>query len=123
MTFRHPEERPADARDELTVSVRSLDGARIVAAEGTVDLHTAGQLTDAITAALAHQPTRLVIDLTAVRFLSAAGLHVLLKADHAAGDRTQVKVVATGPALHTITLTALDRVLAVHPTLADATGH
>jgi anti-sigma B factor antagonist len=122
VTLPDPEERPAGPRDELTVSVRSLGGAQVVAAEGTIDLRTATQLTDAVTAAMAQQPARLVIDLTAVGFLASAGLHVLLNAQHDARDCTQVNVVATGPALHTITLTALDRVLAVHPTLADAMG-
>lgn len=102
------------------MSVRRLAGVPVVAADGTVDLHTVPRLADAVAAALTQRPARLVIDLTEVGFLAAAGLHVLLDAQHDAGDRTQLRVVATGTALRSISLTAQDEVLAIYPTLADA---
>ena len=102
------------------MSVRRLGGAQVVAAEGPVDLHTVPRLADAVATALAQRPAKLVIDLTEVGFLAAAGLHVLLDARHDAGDGTQVRVVATGAALRSISVTAVDEVLAVYPTLADA---
>ncbi|WP_410641368.1 hypothetical protein [Amycolatopsis sp. lyj-346] len=55
-------------------------------------------------------------------FLASAGLHVLLDAQQNAAGQTRLRVVATGAALRSITLTALDEVLTVHPTLSDATG-
>jgi anti-sigma B factor antagonist len=111
---------PADPRDELAVSVRRFDAAQVVTAEGTLDLHTAPRLADAVATALAQRPAKLVIDLTEVDFLAAAGLHVLLCAQQDAGDSKQLRVVATGNALRSISLTAVDEVLAIYPTLAAA---
>ena len=57
---------------------------------GQVDLLTAGQLADAVTAALTRCPPVLLIDLTAVTFLDSTGLSVLAQAD-AAGIGTRVQ--------------------------------
>ncbi|MBE1498179.1 anti-anti-sigma factor [Amycolatopsis lexingtonensis] len=103
------------------MSTSTLEGALVVAAVGTVDLRTASCLSDAVVDAVNRRPATLVVDLTGVDFLAAAGLHVLLGARRAAGEHTRLRVVASGAALRTITLTASDEVLAVYPTLADAT--
>jgi anti-sigma B factor antagonist len=97
------------------VSVWRLDAARVVTAEGTVDLRTRTRLAQAITAAIAKQPAEVVIDLSGVDFLSSAGLHVLLDAHHDAANRTRLRVVATGMPLRTVILAGLDKVLAVYP--------
>jgi anti-sigma B factor antagonist len=120
VTLPDPEGLPAGPRDEQAVSVRRLGGVQVVAAEGTVDLHTVPRLADAVAAALTQRPAKLVIDLTEVGFPAAAGLHVLLDAQHEAGDSTQLRVVATGTARRSISLTAQDEVPAIYPTLAEA---
>ncbi|WP_439377223.1 STAS domain-containing protein [Amycolatopsis lexingtonensis] len=116
-----PEEPQAGLRENLVVSTCTLEGALVVAAVGTVDLRTAARLSDAVAEAVTRRPAKLVVDLTGVNFLAAAGLHVLLGAQRAAGEHTRLRVVATGAARRTITLTASDEVLAVYPTLTDAT--
>lgn len=120
MTLPDPEGLPAGTRDELAVSVRRLAGVQVVVAEGTVDRHTVRPLAVAVAAALTQRPARLVIDLTEVGFLAAAGLHVLLDAQHDAGESTQLRVVATDSALRSICVSTVDKVLAIYPTLADA---
>src|SRR5690242_121658 len=117
-----PEDPPTGLREDLVVSVCAREGALVVAAAGTVDLRTAPRLSDAVARGAAQRPVKLVVDLTEVEFLASAGLHVLLDARRAVGEHTRLRVVATGAALRTITLTALDEVLAVYPTVADATG-
>lgn len=117
-----PDEPLAGPRDDLVVSVRAVGGAQVLTVEGTVDIRTAARLSEAVTEVMARRPARVVIDLTAVDFLASAGLHVLLVAQHAAGEHTLLRVVATGPGLRSLSLTALDEVLAVYPTLSDATG-
>ncbi|WP_410596509.1 STAS domain-containing protein [Amycolatopsis sp. lyj-23] len=105
------------------LSVRRFGVVPVVIAEGTVDLRTRPQLAHVITAAVARQPADVVIDLTGVGFLSVTGLHVLLDARRAAGDRTRLRVLAAGEPLRMITLTEADQVLAVYSALPDGTGH
>lgn len=85
---------PDGLREDLVLSVRRFGVVPVVIAEGTVDLRTGPQLAHVITAAVARQPADVVIDLTGVGFLSVTGLHVLLDARRAAGDRTRLRVLA-----------------------------
>jgi anti-sigma B factor antagonist len=110
---------PAGPREELAVSVRRFDGAQVVTASGTIDLRTRPQLARAITAAVAERPADVVIDLTDVDFMSSVGLHVLLDARQEAGNRTRLRVIATGRPLRTVTDTGLDETLAVYPARPD----
>jgi anti-sigma B factor antagonist len=90
------------------------------AAAGAVDLATAPTLHNAVTATLADGPSRAIIDLSDVDFLTSVGLTILGKARRDAARHTAVRVVATGTARRAITLTGLDDLLSTHPTLADA---
>jgi anti-sigma B factor antagonist len=90
-----------------------------VTASGTIDLRTRPQLARAITAAVAERPADVVIDLTDVDFMSSVGLHVLLDARQEAGNRTRLRVIATGRPLRTVTDTGLDETLAVYPARPD----
>lgn len=114
---------PDGLREDLVLSVRRFGVVPVVIAEGTVDLRTGPQLAHVITVAVARQPADVVIDLTGVRFLSVTGLHVLLDARRAAGNRTRLRVLAAGEPLRMITLTEADQVLAVYSALPDGTGH
>lgn len=98
------------------------EAAVVLDAVGEVDLYTSPLLADAVTAALAETPARLVIDLTGVTFLASTGLSVLLQADQSAGNSTQVRIVipAEGPLQRTFTATGLHELLAVFPTRTDA---
>ncbi len=103
------------------MSVHRFDGVPVVTAEGTVDLRTGPTLARAITAALAPQPADVVIDLSGVGFMAAAGVHVLLDAQHNAGASTRLRVLAPDSLLRIVTITELDQVLAVYPALSAGT--
>ncbi|MCV7283029.1 STAS domain-containing protein [Mycolicibacterium flavescens] len=71
----------------------------VVTASGDLDMLTAPQLREAIAAALAKNPTGLVVDLTPVEFLGSAGMQVLMETHNQTdGTETRFAVVAEGPA-------------------------
>jgi anti-sigma B factor antagonist len=112
---------PVDDQD-MAVSVHEQGDAVVVEVVGEVDLLTAPRLHDAVMTALASGPRVVVIDLLGVSFLGSSGLAVLVEAhQQAAGERTQLRVVAEGPAtLRPLQVTALDRQLPLYPSRADA---
>jgi anti-sigma B factor antagonist len=70
--------------DWLTISVTTAgDGRQVVHLSGELDLATAPQLADALTATIASDGVAdVVIDLDALSFIDAAGLDVILHAHH-----------------------------------------
>ncbi|WP_370444737.1 STAS domain-containing protein [Amycolatopsis sp. CA-128772] len=52
----------------MSVSLRQVETALVLSVGGEVDLVTAPELNDAVTAALAEAPAVLIVDLTAVTF-------------------------------------------------------
>ncbi|WP_156755208.1 STAS domain-containing protein [Actinokineospora pegani] len=107
----------------LTVTAHPLPtGALVVTACGEVDLTSSPLLRDALLAHLRPGPPHLVVDLTGVRLLDAAGLAVLLvvrKAAAAAGTRLSV-VGDARPVLLPLAVTGLDDVFELHTDLAGA---
>ncbi|CAA0132129.1 Anti-sigma-F factor antagonist RsfB [Mycolicibacterium vanbaalenii] len=75
-----------------------VDGVIVVEAVGAVDMLTAPQLQEVVTAALERQPAGLIIDMTRVDFLGSAGMQVLLVTRDRLGSSTRFGVVADGPA-------------------------
>lgn len=115
---------PSDGRGLLAVAV-TCDGVAIVLrVGGEIDFVTAGQVERAIGNALANRAphvTTLIIDLTEVGFLDAAGLRVLLLARRRCGEALQLRLVVRSDAvLRPFQLTDLDLEFALYPSLDDA---
>lgn len=107
--------------DTMTTSVCVHDDATVLAVVGEVDLATAPALENAIEAILGVEPRVLIIDLSEVSFLASAGMAALVAAHHRAGEKTQIAVVADGPATsRQLKMTNLDQVFALHSTLDQA---
>jgi anti-sigma B factor antagonist len=113
---------PGEPGNDLNLVVRTHEPGEVVvvAASGEVDLLTVRRLQDSMQRALEGAPRILVVDLTDVSFFGSSGLAVLAGFRQVAGDRTELRVVATGPALRPLQLTGLTDLFAVHPTLDDA---
>ncbi|MBB2991130.1 anti-anti-sigma factor [Mycolicibacterium iranicum] len=75
-----------------------VDGVVVVAAVGAIDMLTAPQLQEAISAAVDRHPAGLVVDLTEVDFLGSAGMQVLMATQKHLDGGTRFAVVADGPA-------------------------
>jgi anti-sigma B factor antagonist len=110
----------------FTTRTYAVDRAVIVQVAGEVDLLTAGALERQLhrVCRQASPATAVVLDLSAVSFLAAAGLGVLVCAQQDCDRQGRVlRVVATQRAvLRPITLTGLDRVLETAASIEDALG-
>lgn len=107
----------------LTVTVSPvLPGVVVLAVRGEVDPSTSRELQDRLLAHVRSTGPPLIIDLTGVTFLCAAGLTVLVAVwDAAAALGVRLCVVArTRAVLRPMRITVLDEVLDVHPDIAGA---
>jgi anti-anti-sigma factor len=93
----------------------------ILTVEGTIDIVSAPQLSEAVHAALTSEVRDLIIDLSSTEFLASAGMTALVNAYEATTSAGQFAVVADGPATsRPLRLVGLDQVFTIHPTLDAA---
>lgn len=87
---------------------------------GDIELATARELNDSLDQSLRDAGRLLVVDLDGVAFLGSVGLYVLVETRMKVGpDRLRI-VARSSAARRAIERTALDQVLAMFPTVADA---
>jgi anti-sigma B factor antagonist len=94
----------------------------LVTAAGEIDLTNAEGLRDALLSALNAGALGLVVDLTETTFIDSAGVTALVRASRraAAGEAT-MRLAVTAPAvLRVLDLVGLDRLIEVHPSVAEA---
>ncbi|WP_307797222.1 STAS domain-containing protein [Williamsia soli] len=102
----------------LTVQHKEL---AILTVQGSIDVLTAPQLSDAVSSALSGEPSGLIIDLTSTEFLASAGMSALVTAYEAIAPGGLFGVVADGPSTsRPIQLVGLDQTLTLYPTLDQA---
>lgn len=110
--------------DEMHVRVSSEQSgdARIVRAEGELDLHTAPTLQAEVDAALEHNPPLIVIDLTKVDFMDSTGLSVIVATVAAMRERGgEVRVVTGADKITKVfTLTGVDQQVGLFGSLEEA---
>jgi anti-sigma B factor antagonist len=105
----------------IAIDTASIDGGVIIAVAGEVDLLTADQLTEALATEVARQAL-VVVDLTAVSFLSSSGLAALALAHRAAVEAGHVLRIVAGNrvTLRPIQITGLADEIGVFASLPDA---
>ena len=109
---------------QFEVNVAPVGDWTVVAVAGEVDVATASRLRKEALVVLAEGHDRVVLDLEAVDFLDSTGLGVLigvLRRINATGGELRV-VCSTPRILDLFSLTGLDRVFDLRPSVADATG-
>jgi anti-sigma B factor antagonist len=110
--------------DALGIQRTRVGAAVVVEATGEVDMATAPALEREIEQACAEirPPAPIVVDLTGVSFLGSAGLTVLVQAERRCRAHGHTLRVAAQhrAVLRTITLTGLDQVLDIHPSVPQA---
>jgi anti-sigma B factor antagonist len=96
--------------------------AIVLAVRGAVDMSTSPWLRDHLLARLRDAVPQVILDLTGVGFLSAAGLTTLVTVvDAAVAAEVELRVVAsTRPVLLPLTITGLDDVLDICPDVTSA---
>jgi anti-anti-sigma factor len=108
-------------RHAFEVRPRTEGTALVLHVSGEVDLSTAGELEEAVAAALVDQPTALVVDLTDVAFLDSAGLGVLAHGHLKATEQLSLRIVVTSEVvLKPLRLTGLDKLLAIYDSVDAA---
>lgn len=105
----------------IAIDTASIDGGVIIAVAGEIDLLTADQLTEALATEVARQAL-VVVDLTAVNFLSSSGLAALALAHRAAIEADHVLRIVAGNrvTLRPIQITGLADEIGVFASLPDA---
>jgi anti-sigma B factor antagonist len=112
----------------FTAAVTSQESAgqpyTVVKLSGEADATVSGKLRDALDAEVSRQPKRLIIDLSALRFMDSSALHVILAASKALAVRGgAVALVDPQQSVSTVLrLTQVDQVLAVYSSVTDATA-
>lgn len=106
------------------VVVEHRRGVRGLTVGGEIDSSEADALEHAGTALLDGGPDLLVVDLTGVRYFGSRGMTALLRIQWAAAEAGAVLRVVTGvanrPVIRPLTITGLDRELALFPDTAAA---
>jgi anti-sigma B factor antagonist len=107
---------------ELLVSRQSVAGTPVLSVKGEVDVYSAPALSDNLTQLLDEGSATIVVDLTEVAFLDSTGLGALIAA-RTASDKAggALAIVCTQDRiLKLFTITGLDGVFSIFPTVDDA---
>ena len=119
----------ADAADDGTSGIREdpvagisrNNGAVVVSLAGELDLYNAHEVRDALLEICAESPDRLVVDLSAVRFIDSTALGVLIEARTKLANRRGFLLAAPGlETRRALEISGLDRHFAVHDSLDSA---
>ena len=94
----------------------------VLAVSGAVDEVTAPSLATDLDVVLMGEPALLVIDLTAVEFMSSAGMNLLIETQRlTAATATKVRVAADGTATsRPMRFIGIDRIIELYPTVDEA---
>jgi anti-sigma B factor antagonist len=108
--------------DGLVFRMRTVPlgaGVQVLSAEGELDLHTTEQLDDALGST---DHSRVILDLTEVPFVDSTVLGTIVASTKKmrAQERDLILVAGNPVVARTLSITGLERVLSVHPSLAEA---
>lgn len=107
---------------EISVAQTTAGDIPIVAVNGEVDVYSAPALKDKIAELLEAGQSTLIVDLSGVGFLDSTGLGVLVEARTAATEAGGALplVCSQERILKLFTITGLDGVFSIHPSVDDA---
>ncbi len=109
-------------REPPVRSVETVNGAVVLHLAGELDLYNAEELRDALAAALAQAPSRIVVEMSEVAFVDSTALGVLIEARSKLGQSTLLLAAPQLETRRTLQVSGLDRHLAVHDSVDDALG-
>jgi anti-anti-sigma factor len=101
------------------------DQVPVARVQGEVDASNVKEIGDRLRSLLSNRSMAMIVDLSATTYLDSAGINLLFALAEEMRSRQQrlaLVVADTSPIARMITLTGLDRVMPVHPTLPDALG-
>jgi anti-sigma B factor antagonist len=108
-------------REDPVAGIARTDGAVVVSLAGELDLYNAHAVREALLECCAEGPERLVVDLSAVRFIDSTALGVLIEARSRLENRRGFLLAAPGlETRRALEISGLDRHFAVHDSLDQA---
>jgi anti-sigma B factor antagonist len=107
---------------EISISRTTAGNVPIVAVTGEVDVYSAPALKDKITELIESGDRTLIVDLGSVAFLDSTGLGALVEARTATTEAGGAMPVVCDQEriLKLFTITGLDHVFTLHPSIGDA---
>jgi anti-sigma B factor antagonist len=111
----------AGLREDPIAGIDRSDGSTVVSLAGELDLYNANVVRDALLACCAESPDRLIVDLSAVKFIDSTALGVLIEARTRMPNRKGFLLAAPGlETRRALEISGLDRHFSVHESLEDA---
>jgi anti-anti-sigma factor len=101
------------------------DEVPVARVQGEVDASNVKEIGDRLRGLLSNRSVALVIDLSAITYLDSAGINLLFAlAEELRGRQQRLALVVAerSPIARMVTLTGLDQMVPVRPTLPDALG-
>ena len=110
-------------RKHPVLGVEEMGSAYVVRLGGELDLYNAAQVRAALVDACAQAPERIVVDLGEVEFLDSTALSVLIETRARMNNRGGLMLAAPGlETRRALQISGLDKLFAVHDTVAEALG-
>jgi anti-sigma B factor antagonist len=114
-------EETAGIREDPIAGIERLDGDVIVSLAGELDLYNANTVRDVLLECCAEAPERLIVELSAVKFIDSTALGVLIEARTRMPNRRGFLLAAPGlETRRALEISGLDRHFSVHDSLGEA---
>jgi anti-sigma B factor antagonist len=108
-------------REDPVAAIERREGVVIVSLAGELDLYNANTVREALLECCAEAPDRLVVELSAVKFIDSTALGVLIEARTRLANRRGFLLAAPGlETRRALEISGLDRHFAVHESLEQA---
>jgi anti-sigma B factor antagonist len=111
----------AGIREDPVAGIERTDGFVVISLAGELDLYNASVVREALLACCAESPERLIVDLSAVKFIDSTALGVLIEARSRLANRRTFLLAAPGlETRRALEISGLDRHFAVHDSVEQA---
>jgi anti-sigma B factor antagonist len=111
----------AGIREDPIAGIEREHGAIVVSLAGELDLYNAQTVREALLECCAESPERLIVDLSAVKFIDSTALGVLIEARTRMSNRRGFMLASPGlETRRALEISGLDRHFSVHDSVGDA---
>ena len=108
----------AGIREDPVAGIERTDGTIVVSLAGELDLYNASAVREALLECCAESPERLIVDLSAVKFIDSTALGVLIEARTRLANKKSFLLAAPGlETRRALEISGLDRHFSVHESL------
>ena len=111
----------AGIRENPVAGIERADGYTVVSLAGELDLYNASAVREALLECCAESPERLIVDLSAVKFIDSTALGVLIEARTRLANKRGFLLAAPGlETRRALEISGLDRHFSVHESVEQA---